>query len=111
MTRWGYIDALIMAVALMLAAMAMLAAVPAHAQTVPCYPREQVAAYLTGEKYTEQAMLELSGTPSGLVLQVYGNLMTGTWTIVGLPNPLMACVLEGGKKIKVLKPTVPGEKS
>lgn len=85
-------------------------AVPAHSQTPapPCAPREEVLSYLTGEKYNEQAMIELNGTPTGTVLHLYGNLATGTWTFVGFPNPVLACIFGTGKKMKLLKPTIPG---
>lgn len=85
-------------------------AAPVQAQAPPvCAPREQVLAAITGEKYGEQPMVELEGMQTGGVMQLYGNPVTGTWTVVGYPNPVTACILATGKKMRMLHPSTMGK--
>lgn len=109
--RITWIEIIVIIMAIILAAIALAPLAFAQSPPPACAPREQVINELTGKKYNEMPMIELDGTPTGTILHLYGNLETGTWTFVGFPNPVMACIFGTGKRMKVLKPTIPGRTS
>lgn len=83
---------------------------PALAQQMPCDDKDKVIAELTGERYGEVGWLALSvdGTETG-TLTLYSNFRTGTWTILGNPKPNVACIVAGGKSLKILTPPKQGK--
>ena len=72
---------------------------PALAEGV-CSPKDQLLDLITGQKYREVPFLILGGSTGAR--QLFVNLVTGSWTIIGFPTalPNMACVLDTGIGIK-----------
>lgn len=95
------------AIALLAAAFWAAVPLPAAAQGAACGPRQAVLDGITGPPHHEVPMVELSvnGTEAAKLL-LYTNLATGTWTLIGFPQPLIACLMAAGKNIKIL-PGVP----
>lgn len=93
---------------LVLCAVLFATAIPAQAQP-SCGPREQVLQMLTGDKYAERGMLELSSEDGLRVIHLYGNPTTGTWSLVNFPQPAIACIFAIGKGIEPMsgKPSEP----
>ena len=99
--NWIELALIIIALMFALAVMAALIAAPAKAQQPMCGPRLEVLAALTGARYSEAPMIELEN--SQMTLHVYVNPATGTWTMIGLPGPQIACIVAAGKKMKMLR--------
>ena len=78
-------------------------------QPPPCGPSDQIIAMLTGAKYGERHFLELGNDDGTRVMHIYANTATGTWSLVGYPQPGIACVYATGKSIEPMgsKPPEP----
>ncbi len=85
----------------------MLMTTPAMAQQL-CATKDKVIAQLTG-KHGEAPMLELGSADRTEVWQLYANLKTGTWSLIGFPSPTVACFIDSGKSIEPMGKIVPGQ--
>jgi len=73
------------------------------AQVVACEPSAKIITEITGGDRLEQQVIDLYGPgPEKFTLRIYLNVKTKTWTILGLPNVMMACVMATGKGYKLL---------
>lgn len=86
-----------MRIVLTVLALAMLASTALSQQ--PCGPKVDIIKHITGAQFHEIGFIEL-GMPDGSVMQLYSNLMTGTWTLLIYPQPGVACMVATGKSME-----------
>lgn len=79
---------------LMLAAVVAMTAASAFAQTRQCVERETATTYLA-EKYGESVQ-GIGMMPGGLVMEIWANVETGTWTVVSTQADGMTCLIASG---------------
>lgn len=76
-----------------------LFAKPARGQVpIPCAPVSEMLASITGLKYGEKPQNSGTVKTGGrlTIILIYANPETGTWSIIALPTPGMACLMWSG---------------
>ncbi len=92
-----------------LAAFLLFAAKSAPAQEAACAPASEVIAQISGDKYREKPAFTATLSGSRLPIVVYANPETGTWTVLRLHPPGMACIVGAGRDFKAAPAEAPGE--
>lgn len=70
---------------------------PASAQGI-CGYTDDVLATITGARYGEKGLVELMG--GGVRFQLFGNMGTGTWSLVVFKPNSTACIIIAGTSIE-----------
>lgn len=86
----------------------LIAASMAHAE-VPCMPKESAVSELMGPRYSELPLFEAtlpnpnqSAESDGtqVLVTVFANPSTGTWTMMVSPNGKVSCLIMAGKDFR-----------
>lgn len=73
-------------------------AAPAYAQAPPCGSAASIIGAITGVKYQESGLVEMTQGPARF--QLYANMKSGTWTLVLYRPDGAACIVAGGNSIE-----------
>jgi Tfp pilus assembly protein PilE len=88
-----------------LALLAVLAALPAHAQQAQCGPRADVAAHLTGKFGETRRGMGIAA--NNTVMEVWASEATGTWTITVTMPDGATCLVASGQGFEALAESLP----